>query len=77
MIGSIFSFLAGLFGIANKIGDAMKARTQEETGRIAQTAQAQDKVITNVKTANEARVAHERDVAAGKLREHDSEWRSG
>ena len=75
MIGAILQIIAGLFGLGNKGADAIKARSQEEAGRVAQTTQDQDKVITNVKKANEARADAERDAAAGKLREHDSEWR--
>ena len=67
--------IAGFLGIVNKAADAIKARGQEEQGRVAQTAQDQAKVIENVKKANEASADVERDVAAGKLRQHDSEWR--
>ena len=67
--------IAAFFGIINKAADAIKARSQEEQGRVAQTAQDQSKVIENVKKANEASADAERDIAAGKLRQHDSEWR--
>ena len=69
MIGAILQVIAGLLGLGNKVADATKARSQEEAGRVAQTAQDQDKALKNIKTATDARIRAER--AKGDITEDD------
>ena len=52
--------IAAFFGIINKTADAIKARDQEEQGRVAQTAQNQDAALADVRKANDARAQSER-----------------
>ena len=74
MFSGIFAFfkaVAAALGIANKVADAMKARTDRQIGQVEQVAKNQEKVIQDDRKANEARAAADRDSAAGKLRLDD------
>ena len=70
-IWAFFKAAAAALGIANKIADAMKARTERQQGQVEQVAKNQEKVIQDDRKANEARTAADRDSAAGKLRVDD------
>jgi hypothetical protein len=79
MFTGIWAFckaVAAALGLANKIADAQKARTERQQGQVEQVAKNQEKVIQYDRKANDARAAADRDSAAGKLRDDDGFRRS-
>ena len=68
--------IARFLGLAGSAVDAAKDRDQQQIGRVAQTAQNQEKVIQDDRKANEVRAAADRDSAAGKLHDDDGFRRS-
>jgi hypothetical protein len=75
-IWAFFKACAAALGLANKIADAQKAKTERQQGQVEQVAKNQEKVIQDDRKANEARTVADRDSAAGKLRDDDGFRRS-
>lgn len=74
MLSGIFAFfktIAAAIGLASKIVEAQKARTERQQGQVEQVAKNQGKVIQDDRKASEARAASDRSSVAGGLLDDD------
>ena len=70
-IGAVAKAIGTFLGLIDKAVDFEKTREAKNQGRVEQVATDQSKALQDVKKANDARAASERDSDAGKLHESD------